>query len=59
LGKFAGGVMNKLADSMSEQFIAAFRAQLEPQDSSVAAEPAPSGLWARLVAWFKGLFGGS
>jgi carbon monoxide dehydrogenase subunit G len=55
LGKFAGGVMNKLADSMSEQFITAFRAELEPQPVGVP-EQAP-GLWARFSAWIGRLFG--
>jgi len=54
LGKFAGGVMNKLADSMSEQFIVAFRTQLEGEPPAVEAKP---GLWARFVAWLRGLFG--
>jgi len=55
LGKFAGGVMDKLADSMSEQFIVAFRSQLEPQPVVVEEK---AGLLARFVAWLKGLFGG-
>lgn len=56
LGKFAGGVMDKLADSMSEQFIIAFRNQLEPQPVVVEEKP---GLFARFVAWLKRLFGGA
>jgi len=56
LGKFAGGVMNKLADSMSEQFITALRLQLEPQ-AEVALEVAKKGLWARFVAFLRRLFG--
>ncbi len=31
LGMFAGGVMKKMADSMSDQFVAAMRAALEPE----------------------------
>jgi uncharacterized protein len=31
LGMFAGGVMKKLADSMSDEFVDALRAELEPQ----------------------------
>lgn len=58
LGKFAGGVMDKLADSMSEQFITAFRYELEPQPEIPVAVAAP-GLWARFVAFIKRLFGGS
>ena len=56
LGKFAGGVMNKMADSMSEQFITALRLQLEPQPE-VAVEPVKMGLWARFVAFLGRLFG--
>jgi carbon monoxide dehydrogenase subunit G len=55
LGKFAGGVMNKLADSMSEQFITAFRLQLEPQPE-VPVEVVKKGPWARFVAFIRRLF---
>jgi carbon monoxide dehydrogenase subunit G len=55
LGKFAGGVMNKLADSMSEQFITALRLQLEPQPE-VPVEVVKKGLWARFVAFLRRLF---
>ncbi len=56
LGKFAGGVMDKFADSMSEQFILDFRRQLEPV-AEVSAEAKP-GLWARFRAWLRrALFG--
>lgn len=58
LGKFAGGVMDKLADSMSEQFIREFRMQLEPQPE-IPVEVAPTGLWARFVGFLRRLFGGS
>ena len=56
LGKFAGGVMNKIADSMSEQFITALRLQLEPQPE-VAVELVKKGLWARFIAFLQRLFG--
>ncbi len=56
LGKFAGGVMNKLADSMSEDFITAFRYQLEPQPA-VPVQPVRKGLWARFIDFLRGLFG--
>ena len=56
LGKFAGGVMNKLADSMSEQFITSLRLQLEPQ-AELPVEPVRTGLWARFVAFLQRLFG--
>ena len=55
LGKFAGGVMNKLADSISDQFVSAFRMQLEPQPE-VPVVVAPTGLWARVVAFFRKIF---
>jgi hypothetical protein len=55
LGKFAGGVMNKLADSMSEKFITALRFQLEPQPE-VPVEVVRKGLWARFVAFLRRLF---
>lgn len=54
LGKFAGGVMNKLADSIAEQFIVAFRGQLEPQ-----LEVVKKGFWARLLGFLRGRFGRS
>jgi carbon monoxide dehydrogenase subunit G len=58
LGKFAGGVMKKMADSICEQFIVAFRAELEPQPELPAVEPR-KGLWARFVDFLRRLFGGS
>ena len=58
LGKFAGGVMNKLADTMSDQFVTAFRMELEPQPE-VPVAVAPRGLWARFVAYLRKLFGSS
>ena len=61
LGKFAGGVMKKLADSMSEDFIVEFRRQLEGEPEAVAAEEPPEvrGFLVRLKAFFARLFGGS
>lgn len=61
LGKFAGGVMKKLADAMSEDFIVAFRQQLEGEPEPVAAEAqAPSpGLWTGIKAFFARLLGRS
>lgn len=59
LGKFAGGVMDKLADSMSEQFIREFRMQLEPQPEIPIEDLTRQGLWARIAAFFRRLFGGS
>lgn len=61
LGKFAGGVMNKLADGMSEEFVTAFRSRLEPPAEAAPpamapATPAP-GLWSRLIAFLRRLFG--
>jgi len=58
LGKFAGGVMTKMADSICEQFIVAFRAQLEPQPELPAVEPR-KGLWARFGNFLRRLFGGA
>lgn len=55
LGKFAGGTMNKLADSMSEKFITALRLQLEPQ-AEIPVEVAKKGLWARLATLLRRLF---
>ena len=63
LGKFAGGVMQKVAESQSDQFIAAVRERLEPEEvmvteaAPVAAER-PSvdrGLVARLLRWLANL----
>ena len=46
--------MNKLADSIAEQFIVAFRGQLEPQ-----LEVVKKGFWARLLGFLRGRFGRS
>ncbi len=51
LGKFAGGVMDKFADSMSDQFIVDFRRKLEPQPAAKVA--AKEGLWSRFKAWLR------
>lgn len=56
LGKFAGGVMNKLADTMSDQFVDAFRLQLEPAPAAPIVV-APVGFWAKIKAFFSKLFG--
>ena len=56
LGKFAGGVMQKMAESMSDQFIGALRARLEPEvqsDSEPHREAA--GIIANLIALFRKL----
>jgi carbon monoxide dehydrogenase subunit G len=58
LGKFAGGVMNKLADTMSDQFVTAFRMELEPQPE-VPVTVIPQGLWARIKAFLRRLVGKS
>ena len=55
LGKFAGGVMQKMAESMSDQFVAAFRARLEPETQLVEAPPAPTGVLAGLLAMLRKL----
>ncbi len=66
LGKFAGGVMQKVAESQSDQFIAAVRERLEPAETpaatetvAAAADPArvDGGLLARLLRWLAGLPG--
>jgi carbon monoxide dehydrogenase subunit G len=56
LGKFAGGTMNKLADSMSEKFIEALRLELEPQ-AELPVAAVKKGFWARWVAFLRRLFG--
>ncbi len=58
LGKFAGGVMNKLADSIAEQFITAFRLQLEPQPE-VPVAAVRQGFWARIAGFLRRLLGGT
>lgn len=60
LGKFAGGVMNKLADSMSNEFVTAFRAQLEPQPvvTDLPVQDSGLGILGRFFAWLRRLFGG-
>ena len=54
LGKFSGGAMQKVADSMSERFIQNFRAELEPEYEV----PERIGLWQRILAFLRRLFGG-
>lgn len=58
LGKFAGGVMQKMAEHMSDQFITAFcaRVEVEPaaQAEGIAAKSAqPAGLLATLARWLR------
>lgn len=59
LGKFAGGVMQKLAESQSDLFVAAMRARIEPEQPAAAAEPAAAsgGMLATLRQWLAALFG--
>lgn len=56
LGKFAGGVMNKIADSISEKFIMEIRRHLEPE---LPAEQPRKGILARFMEFLRGLFGRS
>ncbi|MFA7280984.1 MAG: SRPBCC domain-containing protein [Sterolibacterium sp.] len=58
LGKFAGGVMQKMAESMSDQFIGELRARLEPETQGVA-EPnrEATGIIASLIALLRKLGG--
>lgn len=58
LGKFTGGVMNKIADSISEKFITEIRRQLEPE-LEVPAEPPRKGVLGRFMEFLRGLFGRS
>lgn len=59
LGKFAGGVMQKMAEHMSDQFIAAFCARIGAQAApAVQAESAvqaaqPAGLLAAFARWLR------
>jgi len=55
LGKFAGGVMQKMAESMSDQFVGAFRARLEPEIQDVVAAQASSGILAGLISVLRKL----
>lgn len=58
LGKFAGGVMKKMAESMSDQFVDAFRKRVEPQPDGAGSETAAAptekgGVGARLSAFTR------
>lgn len=55
MGKFAGGVMQKMAESQSDLFIAAFRARLEPEAQAVEAAPPTTGIFAGLIAILRKL----
>lgn len=60
LGKFAGGVMQKMAEHMSEQFITAFRERVETVQAANAGEPAPppvgpTGFLAGLARFMRNL----
>jgi uncharacterized protein len=57
LGKFAGGIMQKMAEHMSEQFIAAFRERIETQQAAHAgaAPGGPTGLLAAFARFLRNL----
>ncbi|NMM27397.1 MAG: carbon monoxide dehydrogenase subunit G [Glaciimonas sp.] len=60
LGKFAGGIMQKMAEHMSEQFITAFRERVETEQATNADEPAGTpigspGLLAALARFLRNL----
>lgn len=59
LGKFAGGVMQKMAEHMSEQFITAFRERVETEQAANAGESAlpdgPPGFLAALASFLRNL----
>ena len=60
LGKFAGGVMQKMAERMSEQFITAFRERVETEPAANAGAPpvtpsGPPGLLAALARFLRNL----
>jgi hypothetical protein len=58
LGKFAGGVMKKLADSMSDTFVAELRKRIEPPAPGEAAAGAEPGLGGKVAGFARRIFGG-
>lgn len=59
LAQVGSRLVDMAAQKMAADFFAAFNERLAER-YGVAPEPAPApapGLWARLVAWVKGLFG--
>lgn len=56
LGKFAGGVMKKIADSISDEFIANIRRELEPP-SDAPAPAAEAGVMAKVSGIVGKVFG--
>ncbi|MCX7179153.1 MAG: carbon monoxide dehydrogenase subunit G [Proteobacteria bacterium] len=55
LGKFAGGVMQKMAESMSDQFVRAFRAKVEPESQALVEPQVESGFFSSLAAMLRKL----
>ncbi|HJW27548.1 MAG TPA: SRPBCC domain-containing protein [Rhodocyclaceae bacterium] len=54
LGKFAGGVMDKMADSINTKFIAAVTQQIRiPDDSQPADDKAGAGVFGSVKSFFK------
>jgi len=53
LGKFAGGVMQKMAEHMSDQFIAAFCARIDAQAAPAPQSAPPPGWLATFARWLR------
>jgi len=61
LGKFAGGVMKKMAESMSDQFVAALRERVEPPAATASsADPeqgGDAGVMGKVSGYARKVFG--
>ncbi|WP_088280626.1 CoxG family protein [Ideonella sp. A 288] len=62
IAQIGSRLVDMAAQKMATEFFETFNARLQERYAVVAptpvAEPAPAGLFARLVAWLKRLFGG-
>lgn len=62
IAQIGSRIVDMAAQKMAREFFEAFNAQLQQRygvpAEAAAPEPAPTGFFARIVAWFKRVFGG-
>jgi carbon monoxide dehydrogenase subunit G len=56
LAQVGSRLVDMAAQKMANDFFETFTARLQERYAPVAAEPAPAGLWARLLAWWRRLW---
>ncbi len=60
IAQIGSRLVDMAAQKMAGDFFAAFNAELQqrhPPAEAPATAPVPTGLWVRLAAWWRGLFG--